>query len=281
MQSPLSDKDNSVSSFVEHRSRAPKSWPQWIQSAATLLTASLPQNDSHKSNEFGGPDKKKPIFEVSGYLGGEIYYVSPPLNSFSNGERMITLPTSIRERANDIIESEEILKQHGARAVELVCPIFPSRVEFLGSKNEKELEVSAAVDFGTEEYHKSRDIADEKLTEILARKQIRILSVISELVRNHPTHKDAVIFLEENGMVGLAPIGTRIGDYICRVDESDAVAIVREHQDNLWMIARAMQLSPLARIDRSCPHVGFDMDIQNLKLLTRSSTCDCELALCC
>jgi hypothetical protein len=69
--------------------------------------------------------------------------------------------------------------------------------------------------------------------------------------------------------VGLAPVGTRVGDIVCRIDELDTVGVLREHGDDLWMIAKAMQLSPLVDINRSCTEAVFDVDIEHMRVLTR------------
>jgi hypothetical protein len=99
--------------------------------------------------------------------------------------------------------------------------------------------------------------------------QIRLLSVVAELVRNCTTHRNAVIFFEDGGMVGLAPVGTRVGDVVCRLAGLDVIGILREHGDDLWMISRAMELTPLAEINRSCSEAVFDVDVEHMKVLTR------------
>jgi hypothetical protein len=69
--------------------------------------------------------------------------------------------------------------------------------------------------------------------------------------------------------VGLAPVETRVGDIVCRVEELGAVGILREHGEDLWMIAKAMELSPLTEINRSCTEVVFDVDVEHLRVLAR------------
>jgi hypothetical protein len=181
------------------------------------------------------------------------------------------LPNDVRERAEQIIESEEVLKEYGTRAVQQMWTIRPSRVQRLVDKTEKDLEESAK-DWFDEEFFDEKDqyIWDEKHAVTAARNEIRLLSIVSELVRNCQVHNDAVIFFEEGGMVGLAPVGTRVGDVVCRIEELDTVGILREHGEDLWMIAKAMQLSPLAEINRSCTEVVFDVDVEYMKVLTRT-----------
>ncbi|KAE9365667.1 hypothetical protein N431DRAFT_431070 [Stipitochalara longipes BDJ] len=236
-----------------------RSWPQWMQSAATILTGTFQQ----------------PRNQARGSLGGEIYYVSPPLRSLTKGNRIIELPTSIRERANQIIESEEVLKEYGSRAVEQMWTIRPSRVQQIVDRTERDLEESTR-DWFDEEFFDEKDqygwddMADEKQAAATAQNQIRLLSIISELVRNCQVHNDAVIFFEEGGIVGLAPVGTRVGDIVCRIEELNTVGILREHGEDLWMIAKAMQLSSLAEGNRSCTDVVFDVDVEHMRVLTRS-----------
>jgi hypothetical protein len=246
------------SMIEQHRSSAPKSWPQWMQSAVTLLAESFQQREPH----------------ARGYLGGEIYYVSPPLKNIALRDRGIDLPSSIRERANQIIESEEVLKQYGLRAVEQMWTVRPSKVQHLISNTERDLEKST-LDWFNDDWFEEKDqnswgdTVDENPDATASQNQIRLLSIVSELVRNCTIHNDAVIFFEEGGIVGLAPVGTRVGDIVCRIDELDTVGILREHGDDLWMIAKAMQLSPLAEINRSCTEVVFDVDIEHMRVLTR------------
>ena len=243
----------------QHHPSAIQSWPRWMQSAATLLTDTF-QQETHQARAS---------------LGGEVSYVSPPLRRFVNGERIIELPSSLRERADQIIESEEVLKAYGTRAVEQMWTIRPSRVQRLINKTERSLEESTR-DWFDEEFFEEKDhqyswedMTDEKHVVTAARKQIRLLSIVSELIRGCQIHNDAVIFFEEGGMVGLAPVGTRVGDIVCRIQELDTVGILREHGDNLWMIAKAMELSPLAEINRSCTEVVFDVDVEHMRVLTR------------
>jgi hypothetical protein len=197
------------------------------------------------------------------YLGGTIYYVSPPL-SIVNGERTVELPPSVQERANRIIESEEVLTHFGARAVEQMWTIRPSRVQYLVDRTERDLEGSTVDWFDEEWFEKGCHISHEEDFQ-----HIRLLSIVSALVRDCSVHNDAVIFFEEGGMVGLAPVGTRIGDIICRVDDLEIVGILREHEENLWMIAKAMQLSPLEEINKSSQEAVFDVDVGHLRVLAR------------
>jgi hypothetical protein len=114
------------------------------------------------------------------------------------------------------------------------------------------------------------EIVDEKQAVSAAHNQIRLLSIITELVRNCRVHNDAVIFFEEGGIVGLAPVGTRVGDIVCRIEELNTVGILREHGEDLWMIAKAMQLSSLAEVNRSSTEIVFDADVEHMRILTRS-----------
>jgi hypothetical protein len=229
-----------------------------MQSAATLLAESFQQR---KTN-------------ARGYLGGEIYYVSPPLRNIAIRDRRIDLPSGIRERANQIIESEEVLRQYGKRAVEQMWTVRPTRVQHLIFNTERGLEKST-LDWFDDDWFEEKDqyswgdTVNEKSDATAAQNQIRLLSIVSELVRNCTTHNDGVIFFEEGGMVGLAPVGTRVGDIVCRIDELDTVGVLREHGDDLWMIAKAMQLSPLVDINRSCTEAVFDVDIEHMRVLTR------------
>ena len=69
--------------------------------------------------------------------------------------------------------------------------------------------------------------------------------------------------------MGLAPVGTRVGDVVCRLEGLEVVGILREHGDDLWMISRAMELTPLVETNRSCSEVVFDVDVEHMKVLTR------------
>ena len=234
-----------------------KSWAQWMQSAALLLTESF----QVKQNS------------ARGYLGGEICYVSPPLRTLNLSERFLELPSSIRERANQIIESEEVLKKYAARAVEQMWTIRPSRVQFLISNTERDLEKSK-LDWFEADWFEEKDqycweTLDDMPTSTATGNQIRLLSVVAELVRNSATHRNAVIFFEDGGMVGLAPVGTRVGDVVCRLEGLEVVGILREHGDDLWMFSCAMELTPLVEINRSCSEVVFDVDIEHMKVMTR------------
>lgn len=237
---------------------ATSSWPLWMRSAATLLTETFQQ----KTNQ------------ARGSLGGTIHYVSPPLRSFAAGNRIIGLPNSIQARANQIIESEEALKEYGTRAAEQMWTIRPSRVQRLVDKTERDLEESTRDWFDEDFFEKEDsydwgDVTDEKHATTTARNQIQLLSIVSELVRNCQIHNDAVIFFEEGGMVGLAPVGTRVGDVVCRIEELNAVGILREHGNDLWMIAKAMNLSRIVDVNRSCTEVVFDVDVEHMRVLTR------------
>ena len=234
-----------------------KPWAQWMQSAATLLTESFQA-------------KQNP---ARGYLGGEICYVSPPLRNLNLTERFLELPSNIRERANQVIESEEVLKRYAARAVEHTWTIRPSRVQLLISNTERDLEKSILDwfedDWFEEKEQYCRETLDDMPESATPGNQIRLLSVVAELVRNCTTHRNAVIFFEDGGMVGLAPVGTRVGDVVCRLAGLDVIGILREHGDDLWMISRAMELTPLAEINRSCSEAVFDVDVEHMKVLTR------------
>ena len=234
-----------------------KPWAQWMQSAATLLTESFQA-------------KQNP---ARGYLGGEICYVSPPLRNLNLTERFLELPSNIRERANQVIESEEVLKKYAARAVEHTWTIRPSRVQLLISNTERDLEKSILDwfedDWFEEKEQYCRETLDDMPDSATPGNQIRLLSVVAELVRNCTTHRNAVIFFEDGGMVGLAPVGTRVGDVVCRLAGLDVIGILREHGDDLWMISRAMELTPLAEINRSCSEAVFDVDVEHMKVLTR------------
>lgn len=234
-----------------------KPWAQWMQSAATLLTESFQA-------------KQNP---ARGYLGGEICYVSPPLRNLNLTERFLELPSNTRERANQVIESEEVLKRYAARAVEHTWTIRPSRVQFLISNTERDLEKSTLDwfedDWFEEKEQYCRETLDDMPDSATPGNQIRLLSVVAELVRNCTTHRNAVIFFEDGGMVGLAPVGTRVGDVVCRLAGLDVIGILREHGDDLWMISRAMELTPLAEINQSCSEAVFDVDVEHMKVLTR------------
>ena len=158
-----------------------------------------------------------------------------------------------------------MLREYGARAVEGFRPVGPLKVDFLGSDPAKDEETSTEDDLNKE--YCSNDIADEKPTEIPANKQVRLLSIISELVRNYPMHKDAVIFFEEDGMIGLAPVGIKAGDFVCRTEKG--VGMLREVEDGVWLIAKAMELSPLGEIDRSRKEAGFEDGGEELERITR------------
>jgi hypothetical protein len=228
-----------------------------MQSAATLLTESFQA-------------KQNP---ARGYLGGEICYVSPPLRNLNLTERFLELPSNIRERANQVIDSEEVLKKYAARAVEHTWTIRPSRVQLLISNTERDLEKSILDwfedDWFEEKEQYCRETLDDMPDSATPGNQIRLLSVVAELVRNCTTHRNAVIFFEDGGMVGLAPVGTRVGDVVCRLAGLDVIGILREHGDDLWMISRAMELTPLAEINRSCSEAVFDVDVEHMKVLTR------------
>lgn len=197
--------------------------------------------------------------------GGEIYYVSPRLSTLANVE----LPIKVQERANQIIKSEEELVELGARAVEQMWTVRPSRVLQLNDATENDLEGPAA-DWFDEEWFEEKASWDEFSNEKPAVvNHIRLLPIISELVRNCTVHSDAVIFFEEGGMVGLAPIGTRVGDIVCRIEDLDTIGILREHGDNFWMVAKAMPLSPLAKINKSCQEAVFDVDVEHMRVLCR------------
>ena len=233
-------------------------WSHWMQSAATILTETF----------------QSPTDQARGTLGGSVYYVSPPLRSLAKANRFFELPTSVRERANQIIESEDVLKQYGSRAVEQMWTIRPSRVQQIIDRTERSLEESTR-DWFDEEFFDEKDqygweIVDEKQAVTAAHNQIRLLSIITELVRNCRVHNDAVIFFEEGGIVGLAPVGTRVGDIVCRIEELNTVGILREHGEDLWMIAKAMQLSSLAEVNRSSTEIVFDADVEHMRVLTRS-----------
>jgi len=234
-------------------------WSQWIESATTILVETFQQQSN----------------QARGSLGGQVYYVSPPLRSLTKAKRIVELPSGIRERANQIIESEEVLKQYGSRAVEQMWTIRPSRVQQIIDRTERDLEESTR-DWFDEDFFDEKDeygwgdMADEKHAVVAAHNQIRLLSIISELVQNCRVHNDAVIFFEEGGIVGLAPVGTRVGDIVCRIEELNTVGILREHGEDLWMIAKAMQLSSLAESNRSTTEIVFDADIEHMRVLTRS-----------
>jgi len=234
-------------------------WSQWIESATTILAETFQQESN----------------QARGSLGGQVYFVSPPLRSLTKAKRIIELPSSLRERANQIIESEEVLKQYGSRAVEQMWTIRPSRVQQIIDRTERDLEESTK-DWFDEDFFDEKDeydwgeMADEKHVVVTARNQIKLLSIISELVRNCRVHNDAVIFFEEGGIIGLAPVGTRVGDIVCRIEELNTVGILREHGEDLWMIAKAMQLSSLAETPRSSTEIVFDADIEHMRVLTRS-----------
>jgi hypothetical protein len=234
-----------------------KPWPKWMRAVATTITESFQA-------------KQNP---ARGYLGGEICYVSPPLRTLNLNERFLELPSNIRERANQIIESEEVLRRYAARAIEQAWTIRPSRVQCLISNTERDLEKSTLDwfedDWFAEKDQYCRETLSDKPDSTATRSQIRLLPVVAELVRNCTTHRNAVIFFEEDGMVGLAPVGTRVGDVVCRLEGLDVVGILREHGEDLWMIARVMELTPLVEINRSCSEVVFEVDDGHMKVLTR------------
>lgn len=260
----MSEKQSQLSTSELH---APKSRRNWIKSATSFFTFRLPKFHAQNPSQIASPEKKKTASQIKAYLGNEISYVSLPLNNISNGERIITLPTTMRKRANQLIESEEVLREYGDRAVGAVCPVGPFEIDFIGGE-------TAGLDEDAEEEeeglrkdgYRTKDIADEKPTAIQATMQIRLLSVVSEIVRNYPTHKDAVIFFEEDGMVGLAPVGIKAGDFVCRMDH--CVGILREVVEDVWLIAKAMELSPLGEIDRSRRQVGFEVEGADSEKLT-------------
>ncbi len=230
---------------------------QWMQSAATLLAESFQA-------------KQNP---ARGYLGGEICYVSPPLRTLNHTEQSLELPNVMQERVNQVIESEEALRRHAAHAVEQTWTIRPSRVQCLISNTERDLEKSTLDwfedDWFEEKDQYCRETLDDMPEPAATGNQIKLLPVVAELVRNCTAHRDAVIFFEDSGMVGLAPVGTRIGDVVCRLEGLDVIGILREHGDDLWMIGRAMELTPLIDINRSCSEVVFDVDVDHMKVLTR------------
>ena len=233
-------------------------WSSWIESATTILTETFQQESN----------------QARGSLGGQIYYVSPPLRRLTKAKRIIELPSSLRERANQIIESEGVLRQYGSRAVEQMWTIRPSRVQQIIDRTERSLEESTR-DWFDEDFFDEKDeyrweVADEKHAVVTAHNQIRLLSIISELVKNCRVHNDAVIFFEEGGIIGLAPVGTRVGDIVCRIEELNTVGILREHGEDLWMIAKAMQLSSLAETPGSSTEIVFDADVEHMRVLTRS-----------
>jgi hypothetical protein len=156
--------------------------------------------------------------------------------------------------------------------------IRPSRVHSVIDKTERDLQETTK-DWFDEDFFDEKgqrdweDVTDEKRGEIAApiqtQHEVQLLSIVTELVQNCQVHNDAVIFFEEGGMVGLAPVGTRVGDVVCRIEELNAVGILREQGEDLWMISKAMNLSPLVEINPSSTEVVFDVDVEHMRVLTR------------
>jgi hypothetical protein len=85
------------------------------------------------------------------------------------------------------------------------------------------------------------------------------------------------LILEENGMVGYAPIGTQIGDLVCEFKECNVIAIVRPGSHNRHrIVGRAAcykidpQLFRLSNSDYSDDSIHLHLTIESLQHLTWS-----------
>ncbi|CZR69749.1 uncharacterized protein PAC_19649 [Phialocephala subalpina] len=127
--------------------------------------------------------------------------------------------------------------------------------------------------------------AMDNMLEKIHKSEIRIPSSASllhlvweivQLIRN-PLYKDCVLFLDDEGMAGLAPLSTQVNDIFVRFKNSESIdsylsAIVREVDRSHMIIGRARHLTS-ARKYHEVP-IEFGIDITSLQILTKPTPFD-------
>lgn len=167
---------------------------------------------------------------------------------------------------------------HGPR--EATEKIQSVRENYEEEKKSLDLERRGTQSHGDIKYHNESSISAQRIEANLPAKYVgkwgELLQYVSKNFRDHLTHKDCVLFFERGymGMIGLASVGSRCGDFICRFDGSDVVALLRRVEGEYRIVGRAVDLRTSARgtgTTKAGETVGFPLDIAALQLLTRIS----------
>jgi len=237
-------------------------------------SGSRPESDGLTDGKVTNDMKRTPI-EVQGYLGGCVSHVTPEIKDISLGEYLAALPVDLLKTLSQISSHKKNFYKYFARGMNLVENIIGQDTSYSEKRDSKSMDDGS---LSLAELRKlqldavlytTQQTTEETTVMIYRQEQAEeILSSIWDY--NQPAQKDSVFFFEENGMVGVAPVAAEVGDFVCRFSQSDVIAIMRKVEEKYLVVGRAVQLEPLAATVASSQKITFQLDIQELQLLTRT-----------